>query len=451
MRRLRRQYPNELVVIGVHSAKFPAEKLTANIRAAVARHGITHPVVNDAEFQVWTRYGVRAWPTVMVVDPAGKVVGYQPGELDADAFAPVFDGLIAAAAADGTLDRTPLPFLAPADDAADDTFFRFPSKIATAHGGRLFVADTGRHRIVEIQLAEDGLHGEPVRVFGTGQPGLQDGPIAQARFHDPHGMAFRQTPTGSTLYVADTENHAVRAIDLVRETVTTIAGTGRMGRGLRVTSADPRAIDLRSPWALALLDDALFIAMAGSHQIWVRLDDTRMGVFAGTGAEALVDGPRDEAAFNQPSDLVLTMGHLFIADAEASAVRAIGLDEEMRVMTLVGQGLFEFGDVDGQGAAVRLQHPTGLATDGRLLYIADTYNHKIKTLDPSTGDVRTLIGTGAPGADDGPFALATLYEPEGLAYMDGRLYIADTNNHVVRVADLATGVISTLAASGDVV
>ena len=145
------------------------------------------------------------------------------------------------------------------------------------------------------------------------------------------------------------------------------------------------------------------------------------------------------------------MGHLFIADAEASAVRAIGLDEQMRVMTLVGQGLFEFGDVDGQGAAVRLQHPTGLATDGRLLYIADTYNHKIKTLDPTTGDVHTLIGTGAPGADDGPFAQATLYEPEGLAYLDGRLYIADTNNHVVRVADLATGVISTLAASGDVV
>lgn len=439
------------MVIGVHSAKFAAEKLTDNIRAAVARHGISHPVVNDAEFQVWTRYGVRAWPTVMVVDPAGKVVGYQPGELDADAFAPVIDGLIATAAADGTLDPTPLPFLAPADEETDDSFFRFPSKLTVAPGGRLFVADTGHHRIVEVQLAEDGLYGEPVRLFGTGAPGFADGHIAQAQFHDPHGIAFQQTSTGSTLLVADTENHAIRAIDLVRETVTTIAGTGHMGRGLRVTSTAPRAIDLRSPWALTLLDDALFIAMAGSHQIWVRIDDERMGVFAGTGAEALVDGPRDEAAFNQPSDLLLAMGHLFVADAEASAVRAIGLDEEMRVMTLVGQGLFEFGDVDGRGPDVRLQHPTGIATDGRLIYIADTYNHKIKTLDPTNGEVRTLIGTGTPGADDGAFAEATLYEPEGLAYMDGRLYIADTNNHLVRVANLATGIIWTLAAGGDVV
>jgi hypothetical protein len=224
-----------------------------------------------------------------------------------------------------------------------------------------------------------------------------------------------------------------------------------MGRGLRVTITEPRAIDLRSPWALTLLDDALFIAMAGSHQIWVRIDDTRMGVFAGTGAEALVDGPRDEAAFNQPSDLLLTLGHLFVADAEASAVRSIGLDAEMRVMTLVGQGLFEFGDVDGRGPDVRLQHPTGIATDGRLIFIADTYNHKIKTLDPTIGEVRTLIGTGTPGADDGAFAEATLYEPEGLAYTDGRLYIADTNNHLVRVADLAEGMVTTLAVGSEIV
>ncbi|MCB0073216.1 MAG: hypothetical protein KDE20_17220, partial [Caldilineaceae bacterium] len=350
------------------------------------------------------------------------------------------------------LDRTPLPGIQPAIAGEPPRLLHYPSKLLPAVGDRLFVADTGHHRLLEVQLSLDGLSGEVVRTFGTGAAGLQDGHITAAQFHDPHGMAL----LGNTLYVADTENHAIRAIDLVREEVRTGAGTGRMGRGGRVTSTDPRAIDLRSPWALALLDDALFIAMAGSHQIWVRLYDAqnsaaRMGVFAGTGAEALVDGPRDEAAFNQPSDLVLSMGHLFIADAEASAVRAIGLDEEMRVMTLVGQGLFEFGDVDGQGATVRLQHPTGLATDGRLLYIADTYNHKIKTLDPITGDVRTLIGMGAPGADDGPFAQATLYEPEGLAYLDGRLYIADTNNHAVRVADLATGEISTLAAGGDVV
>ena len=138
------------------------------------------------------------------------------------------------------------------------------------------------------------------------------------------------------------------------------------------------------------------------------------------------------------------MGHLFVADAEASAIRAITLDEETRVFTVVGQGLFDFGDVDGVGAAVRLQHPTGLAGDGRLLYIADSYNHKIKTLDPTTGTVQTLIGTGAAGTQDGPFATATLHEPEGLTLLNGRLYIADTNNHRLRVADLARGLVETV-------
>jgi hypothetical protein len=201
----------------------------------------------------------------------------------------------------------------------------------------------------------------------------------------------------------------------------------------------------------------LFIAMAGSHQIWILNDEETLDVFAGSGAEALLDGTCAEAAFNQPSDLVLDGGHLFVADAEASAIRAIVLDEDPHVMTLVGQGLFTFGDIDGVGAAVRLQHPTGLASanfgdntgDGSsssvgIIYVADSYNHKIKTVDPVTGAVQTLIGTGAAGTADGPFAQAELYEPEGLVAANGRLYLADTNNHRIRVADLATREVHTL-------
>ena len=166
--------------------------------------------------------------------------------------------------------------------------------------------------------------------------------------------------------------------------------------------------------------------------------------FAGTGAEALIDGARHEAAFNQPSDLALAMGHLFVADAEASAIRAISLDDTPRVMTLVGEGLFDFGDVDGVGAAVRLQHPTGLAVADGVLYLADSYNHKIKTLDPTTGTVKTLIGQGEKGSADGSFTSTQLYEPEGLVVANGRIYIADTNNHLIRVADLATQQVTTL-------
>lgn len=440
MRRLRQQYPNEVVIISVHSAKFPAEKITANIRAAVMRHGISHPVVNDADFAIWQHYAVRAWPTVVLVDPQGKVVGQQSGEIEAAAFAQVIDSMIVDFDQAGLLKRTPLTGLQSESAQEPPRPLDFPSKLLYAVGDRLFVADTGHHRILEVQLSEEGRSGEITRSFGSGEPGFKDGLIHEAQFHDPHGLAL----VGNTLYVADTENHAIRAIDLVWEKVRTVAGTGNKGGSRREQGATPTTIDLRSPWAIAPLGDALLIAMAGSHQIWVLIQEEQLGVFAGNGAEALVDGPRQEASFNQPSDIVLEMGHLFVADAEASAIRAIALNEDPRVFTLVGQGLFEFGDQDGVGDAVRLQHPTGIAGAEGLLYIADSYNHKIKTLDPTTGQVQSLIGTGQPGSRDGDFATAQLYEPEGLVIANGRIYIADTNNHLIRVADLATRQVHTL-------
>ncbi len=441
MRQLQQQYPTELVVISVHSAKFPAEQLTANIRAAVMRHGIENPVVNDAEFNLWSQYSVRAWPTVVLVDPLGKVVGQQSGEITAAALAPLIDAMIADFERQGRLDRTPLPGLRPASTQEPARPLRFPAKLLYATGDRLFVADSGHHRILEVQLSLDGLQGEVVRTFGRGEAGLRDGHITGAAFHDPHGLAL----VGNTLYVADTENHAIRAIDLVRETVRTVAGTGEKGTTLSVVGDSPTTIPLRSPWALVAVEDLLLIAMAGSHQIWILIKEIQLGIFAGTGAEALIDGARHEAAFNQPSDLALAMGHLFVADAEASAIRAISLDDDPRVMTLVGEGLFDFGDVDGAGPTVRLQHPTGLAAADELLYLADSYNHKIKTLDPTTGLVATLIGSGEKGCNDGPFAEAQLYEPEGLVIANQRIYIADTNNHLIRVADLTTQQVTSLA------
>lgn len=441
MRRLREQYPNELVIISVHSAKFPAEKITANIRAAVMRHGISHPVVNDHDFAIWQHYAVRAWPTVVLVDPQGKVVGQQSGEIEATALAQVIEKMIADFEQTGLLNRTPVVGLASESAQEPPRLLDFPSKLIAAVGDRLFVADTGHHRILEVQLSEDGRSGTVTRSFGTGEPGLKDGPSHEAQFHDPHGLALVE----NTLYVADTENHAIRAINLVWERVRTVAGTGVKGGSRRSPGDTPTTVDLRSPWALVPLGEALLIAMAGSHQIWVLIKEEQIGVFAGNGAEALVDGPRDEASFNQPSDLALALGHLFVADAEASAVRAISLGEAPQVFTLVGQGLFEFGDIDGAGSAVRLQHPTGIAAADGLIYLADSYNHKIKTLDPRTGQVQSLIGTGQPGHGDGEFATAQLYEPEGLVVVKGRIYIADTNNHQIRVADLATRQVQTLS------
>jgi DNA-binding beta-propeller fold protein YncE len=450
LRRLQEQFPNELVVIGVHSAKFTSEKLTQNIQAAVLRHGIEHPVVNDAGFQIWDAYAVRAWPTVVLIDPAGKVAEVQSGEIQAEQWVPVIQRLIHQAEQEGIFDPKPLEFH-PASENQPARLLNFPSKLTVLPGGRLFVADTGNNRILELKLAEDGLHAALLRAFGSTQAGLQDGPAENARFHSPRGMSAIQ----NSLYVADTDNYAIRKIELDSGEVQTVAGTGEKGHTLFPQNRPPTQTPLRSPWDVLGLEQAgdevqgiLFIAMAGSHQIWILIDERRIGVFAGNGREALVDGPLQQASFNQPSGLALGMGHLLVADAEASAIRAISLGDEPKVFTLVGQGLFEFGDVDGIGPEVRLQHPLGIAFANGLIYIADSYNHKIKTLDPTTGQVQTLAGTGQPGSADGAFGQAQFYEPEGLAFYQNRLYIADTNNHLIRVIDLQANTVETLVIRG---
>jgi sugar lactone lactonase YvrE len=250
---------------------------------------------------------------------------------------------------------------------------------------------------------------------------------------------------GNNLYVADTENHLIRRVDLKEQTVATIAGTGKQATTVGYQEGAPAPTTaLNSPWDLQLVGHSLYIAMAGPHQIWkLDLDSATVGTFAGTGREARLDGPREDAGFAQPSGIASDGKTLYVADSEANVIRAIDLAPGGGVRTLAGGDLFDFGDHDGSGDDVRLQHPLGLIAkaDGHLL-IADTYNHKLKELDPDTGAVKTLLGTGKPGQRDG--SSASFYEPGGLAIANGMLYVADTNNHAIRVVDLKTRRTSTL-------
>jgi hypothetical protein len=443
LRKLREQFPNELVVIGVHSAKFPSEKSTENIRQAVMREGIGHPVVNDAGFKTWNAYTVNAWPTLVLINPSGRIAGETTGEILAEEFAQNIRDIIEQDPSG--IDLNPLEFR-PEAEMEPEHPLRYPAKLLLSDN-RLFVADTGHHRILELRLDADGLGGELVRVFGRGEPGLQDGAADQAAFNHPHGMSISGDLNQGTLYVADTENHAIRAIHLDSGEVITVAGTGQNAHGKRSMGA-PTETALRSPWSVLALEEYVFIAMAGSHQIWVLINDNQLGPFAGNGREALVDGPAGEASFNQPSDLAFGLGHLFVADAEASAIRAISLDKEAKVQTIVGQGLFDWGDKDGQISEALLQHATGLTFNERVLYVADTYNHKIKLLDPVEGQISTLVGSGEAGLMDGSFEEARLFEPEGLQVHQGHLYIADTNNHQIRVADLKLRTVTTFHMKG---
>lgn len=453
LRRLARRFPDELVVIGVHSAKFSLEQSTPALHQAVLRHEIDYPVVNDHRLEIWNAYKIRAWPTLILIAPDGCLKAWHAGEILAEHLAPTLERMIEHFAQRGVLDRRAIDFARRAGASTEP--LRFPSKVLASVDGHLFVADTGHHRLLELALDPERRRARIRRVFGTGEPGLVDGGANEACFQAPHGLAR----WGSTLFVADTGNHAIRAVDLIRGHVRTLAGTGAMNLKLGAVGP-PLETALRSPWDLCChRHNQLYVAMAGSHQIYaLRAPDVPPGaapepftlsVFAGTGREALIDDLRRRAAFNQPSGLAASRGALYIADAEASAVRVLPLHHEAapgrsdfqeidRVETLVGTGLFDFGDRDGTGLEAQLQHPTGIALHDGWLYLADTYNHKIKRLDPASREVRSLIGDGQSGLVDGNFDDARFSEPEGLSFEPGRrrIYVADTNNHRIRVADL---------------
>lgn len=436
LKRLEAKYSNQLVVIGVHSAKFDNEKETDNIRRIILRYEIEHPVVNDADFNIWQAYGVRAWPTQVLIDPAGYVVGVAEGEGNYETLDQAIAKLIAEFGPRGELNEQPLR-LALERAQVGDLPLAFPGKVlADAPGGRLFIADSNHNRIVVTKL-----DGTLLETIGTGARGAADGAAERATFFRPQGMAL----DGDALYVADTENHLIRRVNLKALTVETVAGTGQQSREFDVSGA-ARAVALSSPWDLQLVGRDLYIAMAGQHQIWkLDLDKGQVSTFAGSGREARMDGPLPMSAFAQPSGLASDGRKLYVADSEANIIRAIDL-EKGEVDTLVGGDLFEFGDVDGRGDDVRLQHPLGLfAYQGKVL-IADTYNHKIKQLDPAGQTVKTLFGTGKPGQADG--AQPSFYEPGGLSVAGGKLYVADTNNQAVRVVDLQTKLSTTLLIKG---
>ena len=440
LRKLEERYPDELAIVGIHTAKFPAEKERENLRNAVMRYDIRHPVVNDRDFTIWQRYAVRAWPTLYLINPAGMVLGKHEGEFAFEDFDRAIGGLVTEYDRLGLLHRRAERWPLEREQEAAGRSIAFPSKVlADGAGGRLFIADSGHHRIVVATL-----EGELLDVVGRGSPGLADGDYADSAFHNPQGLSLE----GDALYIADTENHAVRRVDLAARRVETVAGTGEASVRL-LESGEGRSIALRSPWDVEAVNGIVYIAMAGTHQIWsLDLSTGVLRPFAGTGVEGLKDDSLARSWLAQPSGLATDGAVLFFADSETSSVRAAALDPDGVVTTFVGSGLFDFGDRDGTGDDVLLQHPLGVAYHDGLVYIADAYNNKVKRLFPATREVRTLYGDGEPGLRDGSGPDARLAEPGGLSVASGRLFVADTNNHAVRVADLDGGPLRTLEVRG---
>ncbi|MGF1579826.1 MAG: thioredoxin-like domain-containing protein [Gemmataceae bacterium] len=449
--KLEEKYGELLVVLGIHSPKFPNEKKTESIRKAILRYGIKHPVVNDADMKIWKRYFVRAWPTLYLIDPEGNVVGYTSGEADFKTLDNRISELVKIYGKKKMLKKEPLPFqLERKNEDPGATPLYFPGKILPdAKAKRLFIADSTHHRVVITDL-----EGKQVASAGSGKEGFQDGSFATAQFSDPQGM----TRVGNILYVADRNNHTIRALDLIKKTVKTVAGTGKQARAYRdrYVPGGAREIPMNSPWDLLYHKGKIYVAMAGHHQIWT-FDPTQkiLAPYAGDGRENILDGALDESQFAQPSGLARDGKFLYVADSETSSIRKLTLakkfnqngmpklTDNLKVTTIVGTGLFDNGDKDGTGDEVLLQHALGVAFRNGKLYLADTYNSKLKLLDPITRVCKTITLT-RPKGEKGPI----LNEPGGLGFIGNQLYIADTNSHRIRVVDINTKEIRTLPLQG---
>ncbi|MFC1601073.1 thioredoxin-like domain-containing protein [Candidatus Sumerlaeota bacterium] len=429
--RLEREFADQpVVVVGVHSAKFDNEAEARNVRTAILRYGIKHPVVVDDEMTVWGAYGVRAWPTLVFIDAQGGVIGAVPGEMDYKTMSGIVAQLLADGKAKGVLADGP-PALQPEESVPAASGQAFPGKVlAAAEQDSIFVADSNHHRIIEATLS-----GQVRAVYGSGQEGLADGPATSARFNNPQGMAF--DAAARLLFVADTDNHALREINLATKQVRTLAGDGAQHND-RAGGKKGAAQGLNSPWALALDGKRIIIAMAGLHQLWAYDRSTGVaGRWVGSGLENVMDGSADRAALAQPSGLAISEGRLYVADSEVSAIRQVALDSG-ETSTLIGRGLFVFGDRDGPLAQSLLQHPLGIAAGaGGALYVADSYNHKIKRLDLAKREIATILGSGQTTGEERDGAVH-LYEPGGISVSDGTLYIADTNHHRILALDLKT-------------
>jgi hypothetical protein len=418
--RLKLRHPVGLAVLGIHQPKFDAEIDGKTVHKAANRAGINFPVANDRGWVAWQHYGITSWPSVALIDSRGMLREIFSGDDQAvaldSAIATLMEeagpGLMPSPTQRLSGQEPPSPLLFPSGLVATDT--------------HLYVCDTGHHRILECTH-----EGRVLRQFGTGYPDLVDGAPDEAAFRFPRGLCMMR----DYLYVADTGNHALRRIHLIDGQIHTLVGSGRMGTPVETNVTRAADCALNQPTAVVGNNDRLFIAMTGSSQIWeYDLGNSRLKFIAGTGQLGIADGPGRNALLAQPMGMAIVQHTLYVVDSASSAVRAIGL-QQSSVQTLVGQGLYEFGEHDGQRRDARLQYPQALALEpnSTVLWVADTYNGSLRKLK---------LGGGEMSSHPLP---QQLNQPVALATTANTLWIADAGAHEILRHDLVTGLLTRIS------
>jgi thiol-disulfide isomerase/thioredoxin len=428
LKKLESRFPKSLAVIGVHSPKFPGEKNVDNVQKAIERYEIEHPIVHDTDFSIWKQYAVRAWPTLIFISPDGYILGQLPGEPDPNMLEMTMAQLLEDFEKKGALEGNASSLLKLPEKKSSEGALKFPGKISySTEDNEFAIADSNHNQILTANRK-----GEITRRIGTGDIGKKNGSFKESEFFRPQGLHYEN----GIIWIADTENHMIRHINIKTEIVSTSAGTGIQGPPLQGQSIATSAA-LSSPWDVQLVGDQVYFANAGTHQIGsLDIKQKIVSRFAGTGQEALLNGLRSEGAFAQPSGLSYGEDKLFLADSETSAIRSVRIDKAGFIATYVGTGLFDFGDKDGRGKEALLQHPLGVFYSKGKIYIADSYNNKIKMLDLKTQEVTVVQASANIVCDD--INCSKLWEPAGVIEVGNSLFVSDTNNHRILKIDLIT-------------
>ncbi len=435
LKRLENKWKKELVVIGIHSPKFPTEKNSDSLKAAIFRNEINHPVLNDVDFTYLRQYNISSWPSFVLIDPRGVVFGVQVGEGIYEGFDKIISEMSLEFKQAGLMNLSPIPKLEFKNNNSSDSILSFPGKlIVNDKGTELFVSDTNHNRVLRIDTKTKKI----LDIIGGSDIGFKDGKFLEAKLHHPQGLALDK----DYLYIADFDNHSIRVANLKTKTVKTLAGSGEQARSFNVPGRG-KEVKFNSPWDIAYNKNKLYITMRGSHQIWtLDLETLEAEVYAGQGSENLFDGKLEIASLAQPTGITKDSVKLYFVDSETSAIRRVGTKSAPLVKTLLGKGLLEFGDIDGLSTTARLQYPMGISYSSGKLYIADTMNHKIKQLDLEKSEITTLAGTGKIGAVNSNLSDSSFFEPTSVAAFEHLVYVADTNNHTIRVIDTLTGTVS---------
>ncbi|XP_065650186.1 NHL repeat-containing protein 2 [Hydra vulgaris] len=451
-----------LVVLGIHSAKFQNEKILSNILSAVIRYDISHPVVNDPNAVLWNEMNIQCWPTLVVVSPIGQVLLYLVGEGHRNFLFNFVEFALKRYGNKGLLSCHALPIQLEKNSLKFKNL-RYPGKLTASPCGKMLaVSDSGHHQVLIIER-----NGNVVKRIGSGFSGLKDGEAHVSQFSSPQGLSWFE----NVIFVADTENHSIREINVANWITKTIVGNGKQGKDKDGGKLGIEQ-EISSPWDVVVgaspgsdttdcVNNCLYIAVAGTHQIWcyflkdglwLKKGHQKKEValrFAGSGEEENRNNSYPtKASFAQPSGLAIIKNQLFVADSESSSIRSVDL-KTGAVKGVVGAdrdptNLFSYGDVDGIGLNAKLQHPLDVAAVNGHLYVADSYNHKIKIVNLSNLSCTTLAGNGVVGIKNGDFLSAEFNEPGGIICLDDTIYIADTNNHLIRVLNLTTRLVSTL-------